>query len=159
MHQSQKHDVDNPLVNVAIVLALTLFVVSLVLLVDYKHPQTYTPVKVYPKNTLLFVMTTSDLNHIKPLAAWASAHGLHVVYWNLDHSPCAFALGDVNLPLTPPVITTPTYLCRAADKNTPIGYTSLDENIFRLVVSHCYGYHGPHYVYDNNTHQVIEVNS
>jgi hypothetical protein len=112
----------------------------------------------YPPNTVLFI-TSGDINELQPLMAFAREHNLSPAVWNLDAPPAYIRLGDRNVPLTPPVVTVPTYICRAADANTLIGYAGTDLNVFRLVVSHCYGYVGPQYVRDENTGQVVEVNA
>lgn len=159
--EGQKEE-QRPASNVLLDFARDVALVALAMLLGYLIAYNSVPATPqhfeYPMNTVLFI-TAGDTNDIQPLIDYAEAHGLAPAVWNLDTAPAYITLGDRNIPLTPPVVTLPTYICRAADRNTIAGYSGTDLNIFKLVVQHCYGYQGPRYVYDQNTQTVVEVNS
>lgn len=111
-----------------------------------------------PDNAVLFV-TAGDVNALGPLVEFAESHGLSPYVWDIDSAPAYVSIGDRNVPLAPPVLALPAYLCRASDADTVIGYFGADLNIFKVVVSRCRGYVGPVYVYDRNAGVVVEVNS
>lgn len=138
---------------VAIVIS-ALVVLSLYLYYS-SHPTTVTYTKL-PDNTLILVYGSSG--PIDQMKSFAESHGLSVYEVNVHDPTYYLLLGTKKVPLVPPVLSIPAYLCLSQDKNTVIGYYSSDLNVFKLVVSHCYGYTGPSYVYDENTHQVVEVN-
>lgn len=109
-------------------------------------------------NTVLFVVS-GDINAISPLVDFAEQHSLRTAVWDIDDPPAYIRLGDRNIPLTPPVISLPTYICKASDANTIIGFTGTDINVFKYIASRCAGYVGPEYVRDENTGMIVEVNA
>ncbi len=108
-----------------------------------------------PENTVVFVHF-GDAN-VAPYRSFAKSHGLEFYSMNVDDPQIFILLGERRIPLIPPVVSLPAYMCLAADSNRIIGYIGSDLNVYRLVVSKCRGYTGPAYVVDENGH-VVEVN-
>jgi len=117
-------------------------------------PVTYA---VLPPNTVVFVHF-GDFN-VEPYRGFAESHGLVFYDLNVDDPEYYLLLGERRIPLIPPVISLPAYMCLDVnDVNRVIGYAGPDFNVYRLVVSKCFGYVGPAYVLDENGH-VVEVNA